>query len=446
VVSVQALDELKARHVALSKEIGQLRSAGQTPAELIEAARSLSKQIRHLETTQAAETSATVTGPLQTEVLTTMEQVHELRPQWQELHRSVAAGNPWVSWEWMASWYEVYGGRGQIHCLAIRDAHQQLTGIIPCFISERGRLGPKHRTMRFASTYGLTRGIHLRPVCADAHLPAVCDAWCDHMEHTGHHWDRLWLGYVDAPAAELWPLLARLCDLGWELTLGHETRAPLMTLPAEAPDIVSCLVSANLRNNLRAASRRLQQEHPEHGFSYLIPASEDVESIVARHVELSIGRFDQKVATTSEPAAVRESGYKDPLHRRCSLLAAQRFAAAGWLRVALLEIAGESVATYLTIHCGTTLHLWNPGWLPEWAPYRVSHLTTLHAIHSAHDEGARSIDMGRGHLAYKSQYTREYRQLLSVTGSSGRHRTSRRVGAAAEYAALTVLNALRSGR
>jgi CelD/BcsL family acetyltransferase involved in cellulose biosynthesis len=70
------------------------------------------------------------------------EEFRALQVEWNRILAESAWAGPHLTWEWLFTWWEVYGDKGrELNILIERDATGAVQGIAPCIVSRRRRLG-----------------------------------------------------------------------------------------------------------------------------------------------------------------------------------------------------------------------------------------------------------------------------------------------------------------
>src|SRR5262245_6622158 len=75
---------------------------------------------------------------LAVDVVDDVSRFNELREEWIDLLRSSSANNPFLTWEWLNSWWTHLGARCRLQILTARRGDRRLVGVAP-LIASRGR-------------------------------------------------------------------------------------------------------------------------------------------------------------------------------------------------------------------------------------------------------------------------------------------------------------------
>jgi CelD/BcsL family acetyltransferase involved in cellulose biosynthesis len=412
---VPMVDELRARRDLLSIQIGERKAAGESATELIAESRALSAQIKALGAEQQAAEAALLPdhrSRLRVDVLDSVAQVQELQDEWRGLLARSAVDSPFMSWEYMVSWYEAYAEDGQVQCLTVRDGDGQLVGLVPLFVNWSRRARVPRGQVALAASYGPSRGGYLEPIAAPGHQTAIVEVLVQYLQKRP---ERLrggcfWRTPVESEIC--WELGCSLMAAGWQMVLRPDDPVPVLRLPEDPEQIVEALSSKQLRTNCRSFARRLEAEYPSHGYRECTDAGE-LPYWLQTHASLNVSRRKG----TNSPSTFLESR-----NLRCFPNVMRRLWEAGWLRLLGLEINGELVGTYLYIVYRTRAYLLGPAWDPRLARYGLGHLLLVAALRASSQEGVQQADFLSGGSDYKSLYKDDHRQVmdLSVRPKAGR--------------------------
>ncbi len=414
---------------ALNRRVGEVKARGGSVAELIEESRALSATISALTapTPTAGQQIAEAAAAFSVSVLTSVSEVDALRDEWRTLLLSVPTiASPFMTWEWMMSWYETYEGHGSIRCITVRASDGRLVGIVPLFLSLRPDRTLGKREIGFASNYSCSSGFDLVMLCASDDCGKVSDAMVQCLASMRDEWRCVKLLRMPADSRGVWEVVRSLACSGC-LTLTRASLAtPVVPLPKAPGNVVGSFSSRKLKRNIRQAQRRLDNEQPQHRFT-CITAPDEIMGHLDECVRLNIrGR----AAAGLPPSRLLNADERAFLER-----STRRLAEAGWLKLVTLSIGPRPVGFGLFIIYRGHVHLLSTAWAREYARYSPSHLLLVEAMCQGVREGAVGasfLDAG-GH--YKAHYTRMIRPRLDVIAAPRRHSVTqlllRETGAAA---------------
>jgi CelD/BcsL family acetyltransferase involved in cellulose biosynthesis len=375
------IDALHEQREALNRRIGEAKIRGESIAELIEESRALSAKIRELTaaTSTARQETAEAAAAFSTSVLTSASEVDALRDEWRALLLSASTiASPFMTWEWMMSWYETYEDHGSIRCITVRARDGRLIGILPLFLSLRPDRNLSKRQIGFASTYGHSWGFDLVMLCASDDCGMVGEATLQYLESIRDEWD--------------------------------------------------CV--RKLRSTVRQAQQRLDSEQPQHRFACITDPDEITRNL-DEYVRLNIRRR----AAGHSPSRFLNADCRLFLER-----STRRLAEAGWLKLMTLSIGPRIIGIEPFLVYRDRVYLLSPAWAPEYARHSPSHLLFVQAMREGVQEGASEANFLAVGEHYKTQYTRELRSRLDVIVAPSRRGMARLLFGEIGAAALRRLN------
>ena len=128
-------------------------------------------------------------------VIDSIEGLASLRHEWNRLLDESRSAGICLRWEWLHTWWEVYGDCGvALHVLRVQDGGR-LVGIAPFFVQERKKFGfLRLRTLRFLGTgepeWEEVASEYLDIVALGGYEEGVAQAVWAHLRRSGS-WDRL---------------------------------------------------------------------------------------------------------------------------------------------------------------------------------------------------------------------------------------------------------------
>ena len=228
-------------------------------------------------------TTATTTG-LTIEVVRDRDGFRSLEHQWRGLYEACPTATPFQTWEWLYTWWEVYGTRGALRVVTAR-AGDRLVGALPLMSTGRGRL-------QFVGT-GLSD--HLDLLTDPAHTDDVLDAWIAHLHRPGV---RLLDLHEVRPSAQAWQLYGR-----WPGRSGRYEQSTCAEFDIAPLDDLLASWKRNVRKNARLAINRVQKGGYTEHWATPEDAGDMAEALVLAHQRM----WDERSITPAhaEPRFVR---------------------------------------------------------------------------------------------------------------------------------------------
>ncbi len=320
--------------------------------------------------------------------------------EWNELLKQSAADSLFLTWEWVTTWWSVYGSRSRLHLLVARASDGQLVGIAPLkvvsvpipllgydrveFIGSGGDVTPEYLDFIVRSGYEDS----VIPAFLDALLsderPVVLDLRPIRPEST-------------VPAA----LARRQAQRGRASRVRQDAECPQLALPSSVEQF-GREQSRNYRKKVGEYQRRCQRELSAHLRVSATP--EDLTRDMGALVELHQRRW--KGASRA---------FRTPEYLRFHETVSQRLLAKGHTRLLMLERGSQPIAALYCFSYGGHFLFYQSGWDPAYARYRPGLVMMDRAIRYAITEQALVFDFLRGLEAYKSRWATQRRSSLRAT-------------------------------
>jgi CelD/BcsL family acetyltransferase involved in cellulose biosynthesis len=325
------------------------------------------------------------------EAITDPRALADLGPTWTALAEAAGLDHPFLSHEWVSSWWEAFGAGRELRVLLVRQ-DGRLIGIAPLMLSRARMYGLDVRRLESIHNDHTPRA---DLIVARGH-PEVYDALWAHLRRASAGWDVLQLAQLPtgSETLALLPRMAARDGFRWGLWLS--TESPYLPVRQTWDAYVSRLDGRhrrNLRNRLKRLGRLgevalldvsgLEDERPlEEGW----------------RIEAAAWKGQAGTAIGSRPEL-----------RRFYTRLAQRAAEKAWLRLHFLTVAGRPIAFGYCLRYGEKLYLLKPGYDPAYAPYSPSSLLCYLALREAFRTGLAEYDFLGDDDDWKRQWTAERR-------------------------------------
>jgi len=209
---------------------------------------------------------------------------------------------------------------------------------------------------------------------------------------------RVRLEYVPEDVPTAGAITRALAPRGYDVQVERLVTSPRLHLPADYASYVQSLTKKE-RHELRRKIRRLETGRR---VAFRIAQERERAAVLDRFVALHRRSRGEKAEFMT---ADRERYFRD---------VADAVAAPGWLRLGVLEVAGEDVAVLYAFAYEGTLAIYNAAYDPMLAPLSVGIVCHAYAIRSAIEEGIPTYDLLRGDEPYKYDLGAEDRWLVRI--------------------------------
>lgn len=333
------------------------------------------------------------TASLNASIVSSEEGFSELRPEWDALVDRLDLPSPFHSWDWNYVWWKHFGGRSRLHIVVFRS-DGRLAGLAQ--LHERRHGGWVTSLVPIGWGNLLTEQLELLfPSEERSRLLGELRRCLP-----GSSWSRIGLsGLEQSDVSERWDGLGIVS----RVAMPFEYRE----LPGTWEDMVRGL-NKSMRGNVKYYPKLMLRS----GCPFELRVAESP-------AEVS-GALPTVYRLHSARAAAQEGiTHKDYLersdHRAFLDEVAPRLAARGEMKVGLLEVRGEVVATQIWLERSKTMFLYYSGYLPEWSRYSVAMVTTSEILKHGIARGLDRVEFLRGTGQFKTRWDTRQRVQLEVT-------------------------------
>lgn len=337
----------------------------------------------------------------------TVEELHgagaleTLRAEWQALFAARCAP-PFLSWEWLSAWQEVFGGDRTLRVLCAR-ADGRLLGLLPLNAEVHRPKGLPLRMRRLSLVGEAVGGSDYLDLLA---LPGyeldAANAFLAHLEQDDS-FDLLELDGLPVDSSTL-PLLTRYFadNLDFRLQILPRDLCPQIRIE-DWEDV--------LRQSQRVSyfNRSVKRLRKLPGYEFRIihnpgrpeQFSDSFERFVQLHELAWASRGGSgATGTPAQMAFLRE--------------AIRRLAHTGWLRFEEIWIEGECRASLLGFEDGERFYFYLNGYDPAWSKYSLGFTILWMSIESAAHRGLKLYDLLRGSESYKFFWANSARATVTA--------------------------------
>ena len=331
-------------------------------------------------------------APARIEVISDAAGFAALRPEWTDLLMRSAASGPFLTWEWLHTWWAHLRGSRLLRILTVRDGHE-LIAIAPFAIGS-ARVPWLSRLEFLGAGYAGSDYLDLI-VRRDREREGVdaISRWIA-TQKLSLHLDHL---PVHSLAAQL---VRPAMTNGWTAIATASGICPFVPLAGHSWDSYLATVGSAHRANFRRRFRALSRDF---AVTFTRARSEaERQTQLSTLVNLHNTRWDKRGGSTAFPDAACRAFHDD-----ATRLAFQ----SGWLRLFELRLNGAPVAaTYCFAYDGR-YSFYQGAFDERYRQYSVGLVAMGLTIRSAIDEGAVDYDLLYGDESYKWLWARDTRML-----------------------------------
>lgn len=321
----------------------------------------------------------------------------ELETAWRELTARSELAHPFLTHEWIRTWWECFGRSDGLRILVLGDGSGSPVGLIPL----------RSDTTRVCGI-GLARlGFPWNPhtprldVLVRGREEEAYEVLWRHLREEGGDWDLLQLCQLPEDSVASSRLAALASDEGFLVGRWRSSGSPYVSIRGGWERYLETL-SSSFRRTLRNRMRRLEafgEVELETVAADTLPAS-DLDRILDEGFDLEAAAWKGEAGT-----AIRSRPETRGFYRRL----AYRMAARGWLRLHFLTVGGRRVAFSYGLAHGNRLYLLKGGYDPEYS--RCSPGTVMYGeiLRDAFARGFDELDLLGDAEPWKLRWTYETR-------------------------------------
>ncbi len=324
-----------------------------------------------------------------TRVITKKQEFADCAESWNQL----AADRLFHRWEWMFSWWENFGDRGELTVVVVSDPAGRWVGVAPWYKTRSASRGRVVRTLGSGAACSDYASIAVKPGFQDivAHQlvqlmtgdhPQFCDV--DLYELEGHL------------AAD--PVVAAMVQAALPEALTVDQQPMTGTWRSSLPEAWESF-EGDLKKSFRRKTKKAMQRlaSPEfHAQVYWTP--ESLEPVWPLFVDL----HQRRRQYLGQPGC-----FADPAFERFLKSATMRLAASGKAQINMIFHLQEPLACNLEFAQGSTIFMYQTGVDPDKLNLEPGHLTFCWAIRESITRQFRQFDFLRGDEPYKRFWNAE---------------------------------------
>lgn len=344
-------------------------------------------------------------------LITSPAEFSELSSVWNAFLQQTPSDSVFLTWEYLSTWWEIYGGDFELRIITARDEQGSLVGIAP-LMAGRGHTFPRRhfRHLTFLGGLGDSLAEYQDFMILPGWESEVIPAFLELIEgELSCDWEVLLLRDGDERSPNIAPLLASMASRGNHALIFDSRPAPHIRLPGSW----EAFLSARSKNFKKQFNNHWNRLHKNHHVEWLeagkdLPVS-DAMKIVAGLNRL---RWGQKGDTFRSASFSR-------FHERLAAV----FRDKGWLFLRILRVDGQDAAArYDYVYNGK---LWNyqNGWRPELEHLSLGKMLIGYSVKWCIEQGFAEYDFLGGTADYKTSWATGSRNLVRLEVTNPRKRS-----------------------
>lgn len=333
-------------------------------------------------------------------VVTESKEFESLAGVWDSLlQESEDDSSPYLTHEWLSTWWKHFGGENKLNILLIEKEHQAI-GIVPLMKSEY-RIGLlKVRTLE---TIGSVNCNYIGLIPPENREEGVTALLAYLEEELGNNGLFLRLTLVPEDSKLLDTLERHSAQFSKNLAIQETvmTLAPYISLPTTWDEYYRSL-GRRRRKLLRMATRSLERAH---SVEFQVCTAETLEDWLSKFFDLHQRRW-QSVPVKSQ--------FSNPKVREFYREIASKFLQRKWLHFPCLTIDNEIAQAQFSYVYNRKFYAAMIARDTRYSKYSIGHIHTMHSIRYAIGRQLEEFDFLRGDEPYKFYWTKSARRYVQV--------------------------------
>jgi CelD/BcsL family acetyltransferase involved in cellulose biosynthesis len=323
-----------------------------------------------------------------------------LEPDWNRLLMESSRPVPFLTWEWILTWWQHFGASSRLFVIVARDETSRVVGIAPLHLVLRRTFGMVPvRSLEFLGYRGSAVCTdHLDFLAEPTHRREICSRLLQGVIERSNEWDTLVLADLaeDSPIPAVFP--GPKNGAGNSPRSGPQEHCPYVNLPSQW-ELLLISIKAKYRNNIKRRRERLQQS-----FQVRFDSDCSVDRAV-QHMEIM-----EKLHGSSRNRKGETGNFCLEPYREFHRAVAKRMAQSGQLYLARLDCDGSPVAALYGFYLGGRLFGYQTGFDAAWETKGVGAVLQARIFEDAIERlHATEYDFLRGTEAYKYAWTNQER-------------------------------------
>jgi CelD/BcsL family acetyltransferase involved in cellulose biosynthesis len=327
---------------------------------------------------------------LRIQLITSFDDLLDLKAEWLALEARVGAELPFQTWEWAVAWWrhlreDSRAVRDELRVCVVRDRFEAVIAVAPLMLTERPSFGP----VRLRQLQFMGADPNITEVRTMLCLPELEEECCRLLRvHFAEHadtWD--WIS---------WEGLCRSTSDQNDSFKAEDKSTFVLNLASDWQTMKGRL-NRNIKESLRKCYNSLRRD----GLTYALETLEDADAIDSAMSDF----FRLHAKRASQKDTVRHADVFASAEARAFLLeVCHALAERGVTRMFRLRVNGRVVATRIGFQIGPKLYLYYSGWDAAYGRYSV--MTTLLAeiIKDAISRGSTAVNLSTGNDVSKTRW------------------------------------------
>lgn len=334
-------------------------------------------------------------------LLTDSSAFQKMKGEWNALLKESESDNVFLTWEWLYTWWDIYGKTSELNIIVVRDPSGGLVGIAPFKISMRKSLGiGRVRVLEFIGCGGDVTTEYLNIIAKRGWESIVYNKVAESI-FQNRSWEKVDLRHFSSTSFVLPAFIGFLKQRGTAYRIERSSICPSVALTKSWDEYLS-VKSFNFRKKTKEYLRRSRRDLNTH--LILCDSSETLQSSIDELIALHMKRWGRR-------SQAFKTGQYLSFHRKVSGL----FMEKGWLRLFFLMQGEKPLAGIYCFFYNNKYYYYQSGRDPKYSKYRLGNVLLSKTIAAAINEGADEFDFLTGDEAYKLRWANQRKETVRLS-------------------------------
>ena len=329
------------------------------------------------------------------DTLTDIRDCSPLKGEWNSLVRESRTSSPFLTWEWLHTWWTHFGGSMRLSITIVRE-DGELIAIAPLRVARnRWSLFPRLEFLGTGFVGADYLDVIVRPGREDDAVRAIAES--AGSKRLPFHLDHL------TPDCAASRLVRPLEESGWSSRRTVSGVCPFFRLSGHTFDSYLATLGSPHRANVRRRQRNLWRQFDVE-FA-MVSGDSERRAVLQTLITLHNQRWEKRGGSTAFFSRALRS-----FHEEFTSQALE----AGWLRMFVLRLDGKAAAAIYCLSYHGRYYFYQGAFDEELSPHSIGLVMMGLAIQRAIEEGATEFDMLYGNEPYKSLWANDERVLQRI--------------------------------
>lgn len=319
---------------------------------------------------------------------------------WNNLLKQTDADNPFLTWQWLHSWWKFYGEESKLMILAV-EKDQEIIALAPLMIRTKPLGFLKAKEIVFLGSFGVGSD-YLDFIIARGRESSSVNKIFHYLARNDQKWDTINLTNIPETSKSIDHIKGACNNLGYFSEVKASVVCPLIQLPSTWDEYVSTL-SRSMRTTLRRKHNKLSKSAE---IEYeVIREQADLDAAVNDLIHLNRLRMKTK----NLQGAFRDNRFTEFHENLISILYNDNI-----LHLSFLKANDTRIAALYNFIYNDTCYYYQSGFDPNWAKFSPGTVQFSFSIREAIHNGIRVYDFLQGDESYKFNWTNMNRHCVSI--------------------------------